>query len=249
MARGRRLRTPPFTALSEIEGRPVVFFRSFSDDGGVYPFGTSRNMIGFAETYEQVLARLLKKVGPPIAIGRPGEDAPELGAARIYVGDDEWKEVAGEMIQRAAMVIVTVGKTPGVRWEIEHVLKDLQPERLLFFFPPKVKRFARIPDPVIAVLWFLLPFRLLLLKDDRKERYQNFVSLVEAPLAELNPEAKLPKKLGNSLFISFDADWKPTAHWSGQLFPLTGPVFSRSLNPLLRRMRKMEKEAAKCAGL
>ena len=42
-------------------------------------------------TPEQELADILEHVGPVVAVGKPGEPLPELGAARLYVSHDEWQ--------------------------------------------------------------------------------------------------------------------------------------------------------------
>ena len=45
---------------------------------------------------EQELAVLMGRLGPVVAIGKPGERLPELGAARLYVADDRTVQIAGE---------------------------------------------------------------------------------------------------------------------------------------------------------
>jgi hypothetical protein len=49
-------------------------------------------------TEEEQLAMVMNEIGPFIAIGRPGEQWPELGAARMYVGDDEWQATINNLI-------------------------------------------------------------------------------------------------------------------------------------------------------
>ena len=85
-------------ALREDRRRPVVYLRSFLDDkitsqskqDPAMPFIRDND---FLETEEEALAKVLQEVGPFVAIGIPGEELPELGAARTYVGDAEWKAV------------------------------------------------------------------------------------------------------------------------------------------------------------
>jgi hypothetical protein len=68
---------------------PVLYLRPFAADSrdlrniDYFP----KNTI-FFETAEQALTRLLNSVGPVVAIGRPGEVLPTLGAARAYLADD-----------------------------------------------------------------------------------------------------------------------------------------------------------------
>ena len=59
---------------------PVLYLRSFADDG------CAARRYG-ALTEEEQLAKALAWVGPLLAVGRPGEVLPHVGAQRIYVAD------------------------------------------------------------------------------------------------------------------------------------------------------------------
>jgi hypothetical protein len=48
--------------------------------------------VGGLTTEEEQLRDVLRPFGDLVAIGKPGEDLPTPGAARIYVSDEEWKE-------------------------------------------------------------------------------------------------------------------------------------------------------------
>ena len=58
--------------------------------------------MGFEKTYEERLARTLRKVGPFVAVGDPTERLPLLGAARMYAADEEWQETVDELTARRA---------------------------------------------------------------------------------------------------------------------------------------------------
>ena len=47
-----------------------------------------------------------KPLGQVIAIGRPSEPMPELGAVRFYVSDDEWQAVVLNWIAKAELVVL-----------------------------------------------------------------------------------------------------------------------------------------------
>jgi hypothetical protein len=85
---------------------------------------------------EEQIAPLLNCIGPMVAIGRPGEPLPETGASRLYVEDDQWKAKVYELMQDARLVVM-LGRatTEGVHWEIQQVIANLAPEKLVFFFP------------------------------------------------------------------------------------------------------------------
>ena len=44
-----------------------------------------------------------------VAIGKPGEDLPTPGAARIYVSDEEWKEEVKRRMRAARLVVIRAG--------------------------------------------------------------------------------------------------------------------------------------------
>jgi len=71
-------------------------------------------------------------VGPVIAIGKPGEPLPELGAARLYVGDADWKAKVIDLMARSRLVIIRTGSTPNLEWEIEQAMTRVPRQQILF---------------------------------------------------------------------------------------------------------------------
>ena len=57
-------------------------------------------------TEEEQLAEAMKDVGPFVAIGRPGEALPELGAGRPYASHAEWQDQVGQLISKAQLVVL-----------------------------------------------------------------------------------------------------------------------------------------------
>lgn len=106
---------------------PVLYLRSFLDD----KIDTGHVV---RKSQEQALASVFNHIGPFIAIGDPGDPLPDLGAARLYVGK-EWKEVVEDLINRARLVVLRAGPTPGFWWEFEHVIRTTSPEKILVLIP------------------------------------------------------------------------------------------------------------------
>ena len=130
---------------------PVLYLRSFADDGAAaferaQPGwrGRWQRRLEFA-TPEQELADLLDSVGPLVAIGKPGESLPELGAARLYVGHDRWQVEVLQLIGRSALVVLRLGESAGVLWELEQVLALVPRQRLML-----VVVHNRAPNPQIT---------------------------------------------------------------------------------------------------
>ena len=129
------------TAVRQIDRRPpVLLLRSFDDDmmlivrGARYSRSTDLHRKGM--TFERVVQDHLSPFGPFIAIGRPEEQLSPLGAARDYVPDTVWQDEVQQRIRDAAIVVLVIGTSPGLAWELSR-LRDLgQLHKLILLFPP-----------------------------------------------------------------------------------------------------------------
>jgi hypothetical protein len=119
-------------AMAIVGTSPVVVLRSFVDDTG---HASGRGQGRFKHTFEQLVARQLRRYGPFVAIGRPGEALPQLGAARTYTSDAEWQEKALAMMAASRLIAVIVGATPGLGWELGQIVKRGWTDKLLILFP------------------------------------------------------------------------------------------------------------------
>ena len=128
-------------------------------------------------TVEDRLARIMHRFGPFVAIGKPGEELPEMGAARMYVGDDDWQAVVSHLLNRPdTLAVLQAGETQGLRWELSRIGCDLKPDQVLLF----------------------LPFGLWSNRRRREKQYDAFRAWAE----ECLPVA-LPDRLDGSCFIYF----------------------------------------------
>jgi hypothetical protein len=97
---------------------PIVFLRSFSQD----PLMSGE---------EQKIRKALESFGPFVAIGSPKDELPPLGASRFYVGSEDWQSRVKSLLNKASLVIVLAGSTPGLAWEIVQVRASVDPQRLV----------------------------------------------------------------------------------------------------------------------
>ena len=118
IARGRRMRAIPAVDLLRKDTRaPVLFLRSFEDDDLIDPTPRMVPMGDlFQQRYEEWLSNPLYAIGPVISIGRPGDKLALLGGARLFVPDHAWQSAIEYLRERAAAVILMVGRTEGVWW-------------------------------------------------------------------------------------------------------------------------------------
>lgn len=126
------LAAPAREALAQDLRRPVVWLRSFQIDER-----DTENIIDrdVPLTFEEVATGPLSRYGPVVAIGRPGEPLPPLGALREYVGDN-WQSRVRELLSLAAIIVIVVDDTPGLLWELKTVVDSKLHERLILLMPP-----------------------------------------------------------------------------------------------------------------
>ena len=113
---------------------PVVYLRSFNADTDLSRRPRAFGRLFSSRTEEQQLVESLRQMGPVVAVGRPGERLPRLGATRIYVEDAEWRPQILSWFKRAALVVIHVPADPtsGLVWEIERSFSTVPLSRLVF---------------------------------------------------------------------------------------------------------------------
>jgi hypothetical protein len=116
---------------------PIVLLRSFADDAQtlfpVQGYGLSRTL----NTLEHRLEIELRVYGPVVAIGRPGETLPPLGAAREYLAGESWRERVRDLIGQAQLVVVVLGASEGLVFEYELIAALAARQKLLLVIPPE----------------------------------------------------------------------------------------------------------------
>jgi hypothetical protein len=124
---------------------PVIYLRSFRDDvrspiGGGFGIWLKVVTWFLPVSFEQELAAIMNRLGPFVAVGKPGERLPELGANRFYFRDDEWQTRVAELVQQARLTVILYGGTSNLWWEIDHVLGSVSPDRVVLVIPERGKR-------------------------------------------------------------------------------------------------------------
>ena len=129
------------TEVRQIDRRPpVVLLRSFDDDMMTIRRGArnsrSTDLHRKGMTFERVVQDQLSPFGPFIAIGRPEEPLSPLGAARDYVPDTVWQDEVQQRIREAAVVVLIIGTSLGLAWELARLGDLEQLHKLILLFPP-----------------------------------------------------------------------------------------------------------------
>ncbi|MGW7043241.1 hypothetical protein ACWGDT_11045 [Streptomyces avermitilis] len=88
-----------------------------------------------SRTEEEQLAEVLKPVAPMVAVGRPGERLPLVGARRLYLPIDDWQDTVRDLMLRARLVVIAVGPGLGLLWELTEAVRLLPAQRLMLLVP------------------------------------------------------------------------------------------------------------------
>jgi hypothetical protein len=122
---------------------PILYLRSFADDKlrlRVAPFArpsllerlSSRRKQGF----EEIMAEELQQYGPLTAVGEPGRRLAPIGFAREYLPDVDWQSHVQQRMYQSGAIVVTVGRSRGIEWEMQELIHKGAWRKVVFVFPP-----------------------------------------------------------------------------------------------------------------
>lgn len=111
-----------------------LYLRSFEDDGESRSLPTSMFTLALKDfmTYEEEIAKIFKGSNL-IAVGKPNEKVPQLGAKRIYISDETWKEKVSTLADQAKIIIIKPSFSDGLDWEINLLMKKKLMSKTIFY--------------------------------------------------------------------------------------------------------------------
>jgi hypothetical protein len=134
--RAQRHLVPLGEAVLMADARPpILYLRPFSQDQSV-------------EDEEMNLAAITGLIGPVVAIGRPGELLPTLGAHRIYIGDADWQDRVTTLLRQAKVVFLLAGQGSGIAWEVQQCFSLANRQKLLIIVPNSSDAYAEFRSQV-----------------------------------------------------------------------------------------------------
>jgi len=214
---GNRFMKPYAKELLEQEERaPLLYLRSFSLEGMA-----KRTLLGMDvgryidwdqhSHFESQLKGALESIGPLIAFGKPGEKLEWAGAFRFYLAPNEdWQPQILKLFEVSRFVIIRLGLTTGVEWEIQSAVRYLNPEKLIlampFYMAPQVRLWTSLADKRFKKRGIDAIARLekLPLLISNHHKYE----LLRSRFSKLFP-VPWPKKVDKAVFMTFDTDWNP----------------------------------------
>jgi hypothetical protein len=121
--------------------RPLLLLRSFEDD--VLPAlpatSTARSVSlgALPTTYEEAVVGALASWGPFVALGATRADYLRVGAARLTRSDAGWQEAVVNLMLEAKAIIVIVGASKGLDWELDEIRQRRLLSKTIFLIPPR----------------------------------------------------------------------------------------------------------------
>jgi hypothetical protein len=197
----------------------VLYLRPFGEDA-VAAGSRGRGNVYFSHiaTEEEQLAATLEPIGRLVAIGKPGEPLPEVGAIRMYVRDDEWQSVITEWLALARLVVLRLGfESAGFIWEITQAPRLVDPEKVVLLVSQKQVGYEAFRQRVQHLFPRGLP-----------AYSQKTVDLI--------------RRNGLTGLIYFERDWTPRFVWIRPLFLSMGfvhhakSVFRRAFRPVFAQL-------------
>ncbi|MCP2202203.1 hypothetical protein [Lentzea flava] len=125
--------------LRDDSRKPVLYLRGFGDDPDSavvdeLPGALSAGLLS-VHTREEQLIGALGAFGPVIAVGRPGEQLPHLGAARFYLPGDDWQPGVLKLMELSQLIVLRLGEGDGLWWEVDQARATQPPGKLVLLMP------------------------------------------------------------------------------------------------------------------
>jgi len=176
---------------------PVLYLRAFKDDEMMSKALGQTSGSFYTDhweivTQEERLAKAVKPIGPFLAIGRPWEKLPTLGATRYYIHGENWREEVLNMLKGARLVIIRAAATQSLMWELKVAKKYLRPEQLVLLVPLDREAYEAFRSQARKFFPYELP-----------------VVFSANGLDSQKKSAQSDKKWGDHGIITFDVKWKP----------------------------------------
>jgi hypothetical protein len=143
LRRGRAHAMAARARVTSAHGATILYLRSFDDDRLVVPSVHSARRPFFElfgprgrDPFEECIAWELASHGDVSAVGRPGRSTATLGAARDLLSDDEWQAAVAARMESSRYVVVAIGTTEGLAWELHALTTRGHLNKCIFVVPP-----------------------------------------------------------------------------------------------------------------
>jgi hypothetical protein len=122
---GANLEKSPADERIETEKPFILFLRSFQ----------MQSTIKDDNAHEILLVNNFDDKINWIAVNDSREIFQRGGSQRLYLGNDEWEQKVEELMERASYIFLMYFQTPGIRWEMDRIIKKGLLSKCIFYFP------------------------------------------------------------------------------------------------------------------
>ncbi|HKK79350.1 MAG TPA: hypothetical protein VJ933_06955 [Phaeodactylibacter sp.] len=126
----------------------VLFIRSFRTDRKAFWMGSnfhipkelpddnSAILLRYSFT-EYLSSTFAQYIGPLNGLGNPQDSIPVKGLAVSYQEDDNWQKVLSEQLDICSIIVMSVGQSANLKWELEQIKERKLTDKLFLLIPPK----------------------------------------------------------------------------------------------------------------
>lgn len=157
-------------AIAKDTRPPILYLRSFQDEEeestllGQFKNVAASNRKNLAKGVptsgireQDALGHVFRKVGPYVALGKPGEKLPELGSTKLYVPNESWQETILDFFAGSKLIIFRAGQTKGLKWELNELVNKVDPLKVAMILPVRDEAYAGFLGWANAILPSALP--------------------------------------------------------------------------------------------
>jgi hypothetical protein len=227
----------------------VLYLRPFSDDrrlagleswprsrGAVFPQVWFHEILLCGRSEEEHLVDAIKRLSgsPVVAVGAPGEWRPPAGATRIYLDNPDWQPQVRELMARARLVVIALGRGEGTRWELVEAMRILAPQRLLLVIPMPAEDYETLRLDLHEAL-----------VERATELHRHTGEVWIPPTLPDFPASPIPMRTAIQAVVSYIDDWQPVVSSLGrQRYPTFYDTMRlplrATLAPVFGRLRTVE---------
>jgi hypothetical protein len=127
--------------LRNSSAQPILYLRPFDADAErVFADNAFLRLLASTEQrrrLEELIADEFSQLAPMIALGKPGLASQPLGVARdvLATTQDNWKDYVRKYIRESYRIVLLLGNTEHVRWELEQILNNDALSKLILILP------------------------------------------------------------------------------------------------------------------
>ncbi len=133
----------PFASTDQIDAEVAKSVRVSGPTGTQVVFATDRI------EFEEQIEKALRPFGLLVGLGRPLE---HIGAGRIVVSDEIWKQAISAMMDHSELIVLLPSSIGGTSWEVGELMKSGRMNKTIVVDPPNAAG-ARRPDYNPAAEW------------------------------------------------------------------------------------------------